>query len=225
MPNVATVVFGGRYTVTRRGPGGDTKHKAWAINVTDGGGSFDLKADIRHGDVVTIKHPSGHVAERVVDTVARSLDGQYQRVTWRPPSGALSALALADLHPLVQKAAGQLYTDGHYAEAIGAATKALEVAVRRRSGLQSAPNLMGAAFGDHGPLDIRHHDGATGDDEQTGFRLLFMGAATALRNPRAHEFTDDDPVSALEHLALVSLLLRRLDSAKRRRRRPAGKGA
>jgi hypothetical protein len=40
-----------------------------------------------------------------------------------------------------------------------------------------------------------------------------LRAATALRNPRHHEFITDDPVSALEHLALVSLLLRRLDTA------------
>lgn len=36
-------------------------------------------------------------------------------------------------------------------------------------------------------------------DEQTSFRFLYMGAATALRNPRHHEFITDDPVSALEH--------------------------
>jgi hypothetical protein len=40
-----------------------------------------------------------------------------------------------------------------------------------------------------------------------------MGAATALRNPRHYEFITDDPVSALEHLALIGLLLRRRDTA------------
>ncbi len=223
MPNVTTLLWGHRYAVTRRRPDGQTTHhKAWALDVSDAEGRFDLKADIRPGDVVTIRQPSGHTAERIVESVTPSLDGQYVRVTWRLPSGAPFALALTDLHPLVYKAAGHLYLDGHYADAAGAAVKALEIAVRDRAGLLTSSNLMGEAFSDHGPLDLRHHEGRTGADEQAGFRFLFMGTATALRNPRAHEFIEDAPVSALEHLALVSLLLRRLDdSQKKRRRRPA----
>jgi uncharacterized protein (TIGR02391 family) len=113
------------------------------------------------------------------------------------------------------EAAGELYAGGHYATAIEAATKALEVAVREQSGLPAGGNLMGRAFADDGPLDVHHHEGVTGKDEQagSGFRFLYMGAATALRNPRHHEFITDDPVSALEHLALISLLLRLLDTA------------
>jgi uncharacterized protein (TIGR02391 family) len=223
LPDTATVIWGRRYVVARRRPDGkSTHHKAWALDVSDADARFDLKADIRPGDVVTIRQSSGHSAERVVETSTPTLDGRYTRVTWRLPSGAPTALTLTDLHPLVYKAAGQLYLDGHYADAIGAAVKALEIAVRDRAGLGAAPNLMGQAFSDNGPLDLRRHGGRTGADEQQGFRFLFMGMATALRNPRAHEFIDDDPVSALEHLALVSLLYRRLDSSqKRRRRRPA----
>ncbi len=71
---------------------------------------------------------------------------------------------------------------------------------------------MGRAFADDGPLGVHRHEGVTGKDEQTGSRFLHMGAATPLRNPRRHEFITDDPVSALEHLALISLL-RRLDTA------------
>lgn len=153
------------------------------------------------------------MATRVVDTVTPSIAHPYQNVTWRPLTGAPSALTLTDLHPAVQEAASRLYKDGHYASAIEAATKALEVMVRERSGLPAGGNLMGRAFADDGPVDVRQHEGVTGADEQPGFRFLYMGAATALRNPRHHEFITDDPVSALEHLALISLLLRRLDSA------------
>ncbi len=213
MPDFATRWWGQQYEVIRRGPGGDTRHKAWALDVTDAGGRFDPKADLRPGDIVTIRHGRGHAAERVIDTVAPSIADPYQCVTWRPLTGAPSALALTDLHPAVQKAAGELYADGHYATAIEAATKGLEVAVREQSGLSAGGNLMGRAFADDGPLDVHHHEGVTGKDEQTGFRFLYMGAATALRNPRHHEFITDDPVSALEHLALISLLLRRLDIA------------
>ena len=200
----------GKITVT---PQLDEAPDRPALDVTDAGGQFDSKADLRPGDIVTIRHNHGHVAERVVDTVAPSIADPYLSVTWRPLSGAPSALALTDLHPAVQKAAGELYGGGHYATAIEAATKALEVSVRERSGLPAGGNLMGRAFADDGPLDLHQHEGVTGKDEQTGFRLLYMGAATALRNPRHHEFITDDPVSALEHLALISLLLRRLDTS------------
>jgi uncharacterized protein (TIGR02391 family) len=219
VPNVATIVLGGRYLVTRREPGGEARHKVWALEVSDAGGKFDLKADIRPGDVVTVKQPSGHCADRVIETASASLDGRYTRVTWRAPRGAPLALSLTDLHPVVQEAAWQLYLDGHYGVAVAAAAKALEIAVRERSGLPASPNLMGSAFSDHGPLDVRYHDGVTGDDEQAGFRFLFMGAATALRNPHAHEFIDDDALPALEQLALISLLMRRLDSSRKKRRR------
>ena len=188
MPDVATRWWGRQYEMIRREPGGVTRHKAWAIDVTDAGGRFDAKADLRPGDIVTIKHGRGHAAERVIDTVAPSIADPYQCVTWRPLTGAPSALALTDLHPVVLKAVGELYAGGHYATAIEAATKALEVAVREQSGLPAAGNLMGRAFADDGPLDVHHHEGVTGKDEQTGFRFLYMGAATALRNPRHHEF-------------------------------------
>lgn len=66
---------------------------------------FDPGADIQPGDVVTIKSSSGYKTQRVVETVARSIDGQYQRATWRPISGAPQALTMADLHPVIRKAA------------------------------------------------------------------------------------------------------------------------
>lgn len=81
---------------------------------------------------------------------------------------------------------------------------------------------MGSAFSVGGPLSVAQHRGVTGQDEQTGFRFLYMGTAAALRNPRAHEFVDDDPITTLEHLAMISMLMRRLDASRRRRktRRP-----
>ena len=44
---------------------------------------------------------------------------------------------------------------------------------------------------------------------------LFLGAVLALRNPRAHALLDDSPEMALEYIALLSLLAKRVDQAKR----------
>lgn len=51
-------------------------------------------------------------------------------------------------------------------------------------------------------------------DEQKGFQFLFAGSILAIRNPRGHEYAiHDSPDECLDHLALASLLLRRLQSA------------
>jgi len=46
--------------------------------------------------------------------------------------------------------------------------------------------------------------------------MMFSGAVSGLRNPRAHGFIHDDPERALEFIAFVSLLAKLLDGAKRR---------
>jgi uncharacterized protein (TIGR02391 family) len=50
-------------------------------------------------------------------------------------------------------------------------------------------------------------------DEQKGYKFIFAGAATGIRNPRGHEIDiGDTPDNALDYLALASLLIRRLDA-------------
>jgi len=51
-------------------------------------------------------------------------------------------------------------------------------------------------------------------DEQKGFQFLFAGSMLAIRNPRGHEYAiDDSPDECLDHLGLVSLLIRRVQAA------------
>ena len=56
----------------------------------------------------------------------------------------------------------------------------------------------------------------TDQDEQEGLMHLFEGAVLALRNPRAHALSDDSPELALEYIALLSMLAKRLEQATRR---------
>src|SRR5215831_3621376 len=95
---------------------------------------FEPGADIYVGDLIRGK--------RIVSGVERFR--KELRVTF---FYSHEDLGVADLHPEVRKTAGRLYADGHYDEAVSAATKALEVAVRERSGLPAGGNLMGRAFG------------------------------------------------------------------------------
>jgi hypothetical protein len=45
--------------------------------------------------------------------------------------------------------------------------------------------------------------------------FLFAGAVAALRNPRAHTLLGDAAEEALEYIALLSFLAKKLDTAKR----------
>jgi uncharacterized protein (TIGR02391 family) len=123
-----------------------------------------------------------------------------------------------DLHPEIARAASDLYRDGHYANAVEASVKALNGLVRLRSELElDGMSLMEKAFSPNNPiLKVNDLSDQSDRDEQKGFMMMFSGAVSGLRNPRAHGFIHDDPERALEFIAFVSLLAKLLDEAKRR---------
>jgi uncharacterized protein (TIGR02391 family) len=130
---------------------------------------------------------------------------------------ALRAYEGLVLHPEVERAAGKLYRDGHYANAIEDSVKALNALVRLRSGHDSDGTLlMERVFTPSSPI-LRFNDlqTQTDRDEQKGFMMLFSGAVSGLRNPRAHAIIQDNPERALEFIAFVSLLAKLLDNAKK----------
>jgi uncharacterized protein (TIGR02391 family) len=126
------------------------------------------------------------------------------------------APSVDQLHPLVLAAAGGLYGDRHYSQAVFEACKAIEERVRDMSELDlSGRDLMTKAFsGTPEPINLRHESGRSGEDEQEGFRFLFMGMVQGIRNPKGHGLIQsEDPVRAFEYLSFLSLLMRRLDDA------------
>jgi uncharacterized protein (TIGR02391 family) len=74
---------------------------------------------------------------------------------------------------------------------------------------------MARAFDEKNPLiNVAVESGRSGEDEQRGFKFLFMGATVGIRNPKGHELVrQEDPQRALEYLAFASVLMRRLDDA------------
>lgn len=97
------------------------------------------------------------------------------------------------------------------------AFKFIETEVKRISGLKGKTGyaLMMDAFNESNPNIALNALGTESEvDEQKGFKFIFAGAATGIRNPRGHEVDiGDTPDEALDYLALASLLLRRLDAA------------
>jgi uncharacterized protein (TIGR02391 family) len=130
---------------------------------------------------------------------------------------AIRAYASLDLHPEIARAASELYRDGHYANAIKDAVKALNDLVRMRSGeALDGTTLMQKVFSPNTPtLCFNSMADQSDRDEQIGFMMMFSGAVAGLRNPRAHKLIKDDPERALEFIAFVSLLAKLVDGAKK----------
>lgn len=74
---------------------------------------------------------------------------------------------------------------------------------------------MMVAFAENNPK-IRLTDLSTSSeiDEQMGFKFIFAGSMSAIRNPRGHDITIDPIDRCLDHLSLASVLLRRLEDSK-----------
>ena len=130
----------------------------------------------------------------------------------------LKAYEGLELHPAIERAAGQLFRDGHYANAIEDAVKALNALVRLNSSIddKDGSSLMEAVFSPKNPiLKFNNLADQSDMDEQRGFMMMFSGAVAGLRNPRAHKIIKDDPEKAIDFIAFISLLAKLADEAKR----------
>ncbi len=120
-----------------------------------------------------------------------------------------------NVHPDIVNVSKKLFDDGHYPQATFEAFKFLDKQVAAISGIKdSGFNLMMAAFNEAKPLiKLTALSNVSEIDEQKGFRHMFAGCVSAIRNPRGHEVNLRDPIGmCLDHLTLASVLLRRLES-------------
>ena len=125
-----------------------------------------------------------------------------------------------DLHPRIADVSADLYRDRHYRNAVLDASLALQGYVQERSRCRNrdGADLMRYVFSANNPVvAFNALADETDRSEQEGMMHLFEGVMLALRNPRAHTLSDDSPEVALEYIALLSLLAKRLDGAKRMR--------
>lgn len=121
----------------------------------------------------------------------------------------------SDLHPQIKKVSSKLFGNGHYAQAILEAYKAVVNQVKNISGLTELDGkaLMEYVFSLNNPkVKLNNLQTKSDKDEQLGFMLLYSGAALGIRNPKAHDnIVQNNPLKTFEYLAFASLLLRRLD--------------
>lgn len=155
------------------------------------------------------------------ERIARSLTTE---VIASPPASAEIAeqeeqhpFETRNIHPDLPTKVRQLFDDGHPEQSVFEAFKFIEKDVKRLSRLRGKTGyqLMMDAFNENSPkVQLNGLTTESEIDEQKGFKFIFAGAATGIRNPRGHEVDiGDTPDEALDYLALASLLLRRLDAA------------
>ena len=118
---------------------------------------------------------------------------------------------------LLRQATHSRFRSRNFTDAVEAAFKCLANAVKEKSGdhERDGADLMRHVFGAQSPLlKLNALRSRSGKDEHDGYRDIFAGAMTGIRNPRAHEHAiKDNPVIALELLIMANHLMRKLDRA------------
>lgn len=120
-----------------------------------------------------------------------------------------------NLHADFPATVRQLFDNGHYSQATFEALKYLDEEVARiAKSSDFGRSLMMSAFSEKNPaIALNSLQTLSEQNEQEGFKFIFAGVTVGVRNPRAHSRMLDDPDTCLDHLALASLLLRRLDAS------------
>lgn len=159
-------------------------------------------------------------AAQTLSTALELLNEKLIDMGETPGGRALQVMQGLDLHDTIRDAAGQRHRDGHYADAIEAACKALSNLVQTKADKfdLDGTDLMRTVFSAKKPLlcftPYPYRD-KSDESEQEGMMHLYEGAMLALRNPRAHKLVDDDPERAMEFIAFVSLLAKLLGGTRK----------
>lgn len=153
-------------------------------------------------------------AFEMFERIARSLPSQTgAELPFVPVEHPFETRNLHSALPLIIR---NLFDDGHYSQATFEAFKYVDKQVARLSSSgESGFKLMMNAFAESSPvLKLNECQSMSERDEQKGFQFLFAGCVLAIRNPRGHEYAvHDAPDECLDHLAMASILLRRLQTA------------
>ncbi|MGA6170047.1 TIGR02391 family protein [Streptomyces sp. NPDC012600] len=130
--------------------------------------------------------------------------------------GSPGSSPLGRVHPSIAQVSAELFADGHYTDAVLRAFKAVEHRVQQVTGSNEiGQRLMNSTFGGTNPqLDVARTAGPSTPGERDGYKMLFIGAMTGLRNVRAHgDHPPDNVDEARDAIAFASLLMRRIDRA------------
>lgn len=132
------------------------------------------------------------------------------------PGAGVDLVSVVDgFHPRIRDASRRLVAEDHLPLAVHKAAIALRDLLREKSGLTlDGQDLAGAALSPRGPrIVIADLDTETGRSIQQGTMFLAQGVFAAMRNVVAHNAVEFAPEEALEMLATISLVARRIEAA------------
>lgn len=155
-------------------------------------------------------------AVEMLQSLVQRLCERQEDMEVDPAARGKTTFSGMDLHPGVRAASGRLYLDGHYSDAVFAASKALINYVQEKSSRFDLDGtaLMTTVFSKKSPVLVFNDlSDQTKQDEQEGMMHLFVGASLGIRNPRGHSFVKDSPERAIEYIAFLSMLANRVDEA------------
>jgi uncharacterized protein (TIGR02391 family) len=161
--------FGTEKVVIIRDEGGQDETRTETVaHIQAESGFFEVDTPIYEGDIVELDDPRGGRERRLVRDVqinnprgASFRSMAHIQVKWGKAPAVRSApvrrLSVKNFHSKVIEAAGDLFSDQHYASAVSEAFKSIEVRVRELAQIsdKSGAQLMGEAFGTKTPkLDV-----------------------------------------------------------------------
>lgn len=135
-----------------------------------------------------------------------------------PPSqDKITLIERLELHKALCDDCLEMFRDGHFNESVRKALERFEKCVQDTIGDHSTfgRDLMAKAFSEQHPqIALNAMQCANDRSEQEGFKFLTMGAMSGMRNLYSHGDVEQMSVTdAIERLAFVSLLFKRVDKA------------
>lgn len=127
---------------------------------------------------------------------------------------ALKALEELDLYPEIERAAGKLFRNGCYAQAVKAAGKAVEAMLHAKNGKHGSALIRDGLGWKDLILHLTALKTESDKDTRLGMTFLCAGALLALKNPGIEELIDTDPGNAVEWVVLFSLVAKVLEKTE-----------
>ncbi len=124
------------------------------------------------------------------------------------------------IHSQVKKVAFDKFNNKHYADAVESALKEINsklkaIHKKKKKEELDGVKLMYACFDEENPtLVLDNLKTQSGKNIQKGFKQIFAGAISGIRNPKAHENIKISKDLAIHYLFLASLLMKKIDTAK-----------
>ncbi len=124
------------------------------------------------------------------------------------------------IHETIKLVAKKKYEDGHYADSVESALKAINKIIKEEYKKETGNNedgdsLMRKAFTINKPIfKLADQSTENGRNIQQGYMDIFAGAMKGIRNPKAHDNLTVSPDEAWEMIILASHLMRMWDKRK-----------